>query len=328
MHSKCYFPSSCSLRLKSRAALVERQPLRLALDVTLDRPSRGGYAGVRVGEAQKTGPTAHERDPAEERSARRKRSNEARDVVPGSQDSTTRGVRNLQLTDSPATQTTRRAPSPPVPTSRRATQPRSRQQRHCLRSAQCGSDPDVFTGNKDHGLMMHMGQKHGGSAADSRKCAQLRQLDRAACVSCGTIRSRRCSRCNRSKRDTATRDITVWVTSSKIDDSSVIRMQPPARPTLTNLLTVRSQCRPESFGCQSTSELPHWDIVVTIGNSSPTSAEPRPWRSRVALSPGVPPRGQRAVREPVATNLGPFCVDIGAACCLRRFRRVLTETRD
>ena len=70
------------------------------MDVTLEEPSHGGYAGARLGEAQNPGPTAHERDREEERSARRTRINEAGDAAPGSQDSITQKVQNLQLTDS------------------------------------------------------------------------------------------------------------------------------------------------------------------------------------------------------------------------------------
>ena len=50
--------------------------------------------------------------------------NEAGDSVPSSQDPMTRGVRNLQLTDTPTTQTALSAPAPPpMPNSRRPTQP-------------------------------------------------------------------------------------------------------------------------------------------------------------------------------------------------------------
>ena len=65
-------PNCCRLTLKSRASLVHRQSH--LLDDMLEEPSHGRYAGVRVGEAQKWGPTAH--NIAEERSARRIRINE------------------------------------------------------------------------------------------------------------------------------------------------------------------------------------------------------------------------------------------------------------
>ena len=72
----------------------------IALDVTPEEPLRGGHAGVRLGEARNPGPVEHERDLAEEEhSARRTRTNEAGDAVPGSQDSITRGVQNLLLGD-------------------------------------------------------------------------------------------------------------------------------------------------------------------------------------------------------------------------------------
>ena len=212
---QCYLPTYCSLRLKSRAAFVVRQPL--LLNVTLEEPSHGGYAGVRVGEAQNLGPIAHERDRAEERSACRTRINEAGDAVPGSQDSI-HHARSSEFAadgysgdgDAHRRDITHTDPAPPsVPNSRRPTQPRSRQQRDNLRCPRCGSDPEVCTGNTDRGLMMHVGQKHGAQQLSQECVAQLRQLDQAACVSCGTIRSRRCNRCNHCERDTATRDITV-----------------------------------------------------------------------------------------------------------------------
>ena len=185
--SECFLPNCSSLRFKFRFAHVVRsQPT--PLDVTLEELPHGGYAGVRLGEAQNTGPDAHERV-AEEPCARRTCINEAGDAAPGSQDSITWGVRNLQLTNSPAaTQPTRTAAaSPPMHNSRRPTQPRTRQQREYLRCAQCGSDPEAYIGSTDSGLMTHMRHKHGGQHLLQESVAQLRQLGRAACVFCGTI---------------------------------------------------------------------------------------------------------------------------------------------
>ena len=64
----------------------------------LNEFSHGGYAGVRLGEARNPKPATHERDRT------------AGDSVPGSQDSITRGVQNLQLSEPPTTQT-----APPAP---------------------------------------------------------------------------------------------------------------------------------------------------------------------------------------------------------------------
>ena len=53
---------------------------------------------MRLGGAQHPGPAEHERDHAEEEpSARRTSIDEASNAVPGSQDSITRRVQNLQL---------------------------------------------------------------------------------------------------------------------------------------------------------------------------------------------------------------------------------------
>ena len=54
--------------------------------------------------------------------------------------------------------------------------------RDALRCAQCGSDPEAFTGSTDHGLVLHMVQKHKGQQLIQESVAQFRQLDRAACV--------------------------------------------------------------------------------------------------------------------------------------------------
>ena len=99
--------------------------LRLKLEVSHDlcRPSsvlallnnlgRGGYAGGRLGEAQNPGPATYDRDraAAEQRIASLRRINEGGDSVPGSQDSVTRGVQNVQNSDAPAIQTARFSPS-------------------------------------------------------------------------------------------------------------------------------------------------------------------------------------------------------------------------
>ena len=93
--------------------------------------------------------------------------------------------------------TARSAPAPPpMPNSRRPPQARPKQPREYLRCAQCGSDPAFFRAISDHGLMQHMGQKHGGQQVLPESVGQLRRLDRAACVVCGTIRSQRCNRCH------------------------------------------------------------------------------------------------------------------------------------
>ena len=78
-----------------------------------------------------------------------------------------------------------------------------------LRCARCGPDPAAFKGATVHGLMLHMVQKHGGQQVFEESVAQLRNLDRAACVARDTIRSRRCHRCSHCKRDTPLRDLIV-----------------------------------------------------------------------------------------------------------------------
>ena len=90
----------------------------------------GGYAGVRLGEAQNPGPATNDRDQAtaEQCTANLRRINEARDSVPGSQDSVTRGVQNLQTLDTPTSQTAPPAPPPPTMPGSRRPQARPKQQ--------------------------------------------------------------------------------------------------------------------------------------------------------------------------------------------------------
>ena len=98
------------------------------------------------------------------------------------------------------------APAPAtMPNSRRPPQGQPRQQ-----------PPESFVqilppsgGASDHGLMLHMVQKHGGQQLTQESVAQQRNLDRTACVACDTIRSRRCRRGNFCRRDTPLRDLVV-----------------------------------------------------------------------------------------------------------------------
>ena len=73
----------------------------------------------------------------------------------------------------------------------------------------------AHTASTDGGLMQHMGQKHGGQRLLPDSVGQLRCLDRAACVLCGTIRSQRCcGLCNSN--------------TFRTDDRPDIRVQRPA----------------------------------------------------------------------------------------------------
>ena len=94
---------------------------------------------MRLGEARNPDPATHERDStAGERIAHQRRVNEAGDSVTGSQDSITRQVRNLQRSETPATQTA------------------------------CGPDPAAFRGATVHGLMLDMFQKQVGNSSSKK----------------------------------------------------------------------------------------------------------------------------------------------------------------
>ena len=99
----------------------------------------------------------------EEPCPRRTRINETGAAVPGSQESITRGVQNLQLADVLAAQPDHaERPSPMMPNSRRRAQQQPRHQRAFLQCAQCGADPRAYTSSSDSGLMGHMSQVHRG----------------------------------------------------------------------------------------------------------------------------------------------------------------------
>ena len=168
----------------------------------------GGYAGIRVGEAVNLGTATHERDRTDEQpESTHRRINEAGDSVPSSQESVTRAVQNLRISDS------QRRPWPhqprQCPQCWRQLRPKQ-QPRKYLGCAQCGSDPAAHVASSDHGLMLHMGQKHGGQRLLSESIGQLRHLDREACVICGTIRSRRCNRCSFLQQQYTTPRPFVW----------------------------------------------------------------------------------------------------------------------
>ena len=132
----------------------------------------------------------------------RTRANEAGDAVPGSQDSIPRGIGNLQIADIPAAQPDRVDFADPLSSGFAV------YERTCdvLNAVRILADPHAYVGGSDGGLVVCMGQKHGGQSLTQGSVAQL---DRAACVNCGTIRSRRGNRCNHCKTNTATRDMFV-----------------------------------------------------------------------------------------------------------------------
>ena len=109
----------------------------------------GGYAGTGVGEAQNPGPATHERDlDGSTPDATHRRISEAGDSVPSSQDSVTRAVQNLLISNSLAAPVALPAPPPPtMGNSRRQPRPKQklRQAREYLRCAQCGPVADAHS---------------------------------------------------------------------------------------------------------------------------------------------------------------------------------------
>ena len=190
LDSRCIVSLGCSLRSHGVSEQEIDSPAQTwvsddhcrssSVPAPLNDFAHGGYAGVRLGKARNPCPATHERDrAAEESNARQRRINEAED-------------------------------SPLGPSTRRPPQARPRHQpQEYLRCARCGPDPSAIRGASDCGLMMHMVQKHGGQQLIQESVAQLRHLDRAACVACDTVRSRRCRRCGFCKSDTPLRGLVV-----------------------------------------------------------------------------------------------------------------------
>ena len=136
--------------------------------------AHGGYVGVRLGEARNLGPATHDRDrAAEQRDAGLRRINEAGDPVPGSQDSITRGIQNLQLGDTPEELIVPPAPAlAPMPNPRRPPQARLKQQpREYQSCAQCGSDPSAFQSSfRPRPHAAHGSEARGATALPSKRC--------------------------------------------------------------------------------------------------------------------------------------------------------------
>ena len=135
-----------------------------------------------------------------------RRINEAGDSVPSSQESVTRAVQNLRIWD-------QRLPwpyQPQCPQREISGHSHGRNNtREYLRCAQCGSDPAAHVASSDHGLVRHMGQKHGRQRLLYGSIGQLRHFDRVACVVCGAVRSRRCHSCSFCNSNTSRRELRV-----------------------------------------------------------------------------------------------------------------------
>ena len=170
----------------------------------LNNLGHGGYAGIRVREAENPGPATHGRDwtVTEQPNATHKRINEAGDSAPSGQDSATWGVENLRTWGSLAAPKVLPAPPPStMRNSRRPPQPKQQHSEH-LRCAQCGPDPAARNAPTEVQLIW---QKHGGQLLLPDSVG--RRLDRAACVVCGTIRSQRYNRCGFCNSNTRLREL-------------------------------------------------------------------------------------------------------------------------
>ena len=107
-HERATFHCSVTHSVWLKTDVVKHESGQLSLArVLLNTQARGGYGGIRVGEAQSSGPAAcrtRQRDwtVTEQPNATHRRINEAGDSVPSSQDSVTRAVQNLRISELPA----------------------------------------------------------------------------------------------------------------------------------------------------------------------------------------------------------------------------------
>ena len=160
-----------------QVAVKSSRPSRYILEHSAEGRQSAKWSSRECSEGSRRNDTHMEdvcrkRDLAEEEpSARRTRIDEAGDAVPGSQDSITRGLQNLQLTDAPAAQPARTVRARRrSPISRRPTQQRHDTHELTFDRAHCFADPEAFVRSTDNGLMMHMGQNHGGQPSMQEKC--------------------------------------------------------------------------------------------------------------------------------------------------------------
>ena len=235
---------------------------------------------MRLGEAQNPGPAAYERDQAEECSAR----------------SITRGVQNLLLTDTPATQTTLPVPAPPpIPISRRVTQPRTRQTLAVLSVVQ------IQKSTKEPRTMASCCTWFRSMVASS---SFKKVLPNRASSTVHPVFS-----VTQFDRDGALAAVIAGRTLQPGTSSLVpsFKTADKARPPLTLLLTARSQCRQEThlMTAHSRTARSERSFSQNMTSSSPIFAEVQRWPFLEAWSRVTPQRGQSALREPsVATSPG------------------------
>ena len=235
----------------------------------------------------------------------------SRRLSTGSQDSITRGVQSLQISDTPAAQTPLPAPAPPLmPNSRRLE----------------ASNPSTFKAGSDHGLMLHVVQKHRGQQLLPERVGQLRHLDRAACIACDTTWSRRCRRCTFCGSDTPLRDLLVGNTFQDPIANPGTRMQhPAARPLSSNLLRARSRCNEATPSTTARFRTAPFGKSLLLAEDSRASA--------MALPHCIVSRFATAWAESLEKaicghqSLGCSAATV-AACSWRRSPKALTEIRN
>ena len=150
-----------------------------------------------------------------------------------------------------------------------------------------GSDPVAHVASSDHGLMLHMGQKHGGQRLLSESIGQLRHLDRGACVLCGATRSRRCNRCSSCNSSAPLQQV-------RVGDTFQDRRQPGHQDAPHEGTPMDPQVLQSSSGEPSDdSPLPNCPIRNIV-----LTDRPRRWHSRGVWSLDASRLGQRASKKP------------------------------
>ena len=164
--------------------------------------------------------------------------------------------------------------------------------------------------------------------------AQLRNLDRAACVACDTIRSRRCSRCNFCGNDTPLRDLSLAILFRIVASPDTRVQRPMARLPFSCEDAARSQCH--QVTSLDDSPLPNCSVrdVVLTERDKQSLAELRR-ASAMALRRCIVSRNATAWAESLNEAISDhqswalLCSAVTfAACFWLRSPQALTETRN
>ena len=149
-----------------------------------------------------------------------------------------------------------------------------------------------------------------------RSVAQLRNLDRAACVACVTFRSRRCRRCNFCGSDSPLRDLVRRQPGHQVQ-------RPVARSPFSNVFRARSPCpqaTPSTIACSE----PLRDITLTERDKqllAELRRAPAPSQHRLSSCRGVDREPRKSQWSPVLGCALPLSLPPALGRGLQRHRQ-------